>query len=117
MRDGGNVLDHSYLEAHGLQSADGGLSSGAGALYEDLNGLQAMLHSGLSGGLGGSLSGTGDIMTSVICAAAAKGESIPDAAARAAHFITRVLEGSPDISNRNYGIPFQPYLSELSATE
>ena len=67
--------------------------------------------------VGGSLSGTGDIMTSVICAAAAKGESIPDAAARAAHFITRVLEGSPDISDRNYGIPFQPYLSELSATE
>ena len=52
MGDGSDVLDHGHFQAHGLQGADGGLTTLARTLHEDLNGLQAMLHGGLGGGLG-----------------------------------------------------------------
>ena len=59
---------------------------------------------------GGSMSGTGDIMTSFVCAAAAKGEDISTAVSRAASFISSVMEQT-DLTayDRNYGIPFQEY--------
>lgn len=63
---------------------------------------------------GGSLSGTGDIFTSVICAAAAKGEDLAEAALTAARFISETSRRTADeITDRNYGLPFQPYLSDL----
>ena len=61
MRNGSHVLDHNDFQAGGLQGADRSLTSLAGALHIDLNGLQAMLHrslgSSLSRGLGSEGSG------------------------------------------------------------
>ena len=57
--DGGDVLDHRHLQAHGLQCADGSLTALAGALDKDLHGLQAMLHSGLGSRLSGTLGSEG----------------------------------------------------------
>lgn len=60
---------------------------------------------------GGSLSGTGDIFTSFICAALANGESIGEAAKRAGEFISNAakqLQG--ENMDRNYGVPFQKFL-------
>ena len=51
MGDGRDVLDHGHFQAHGLQRPDRGLTALAGALDEDLDGLQAMLHSGAGGRL------------------------------------------------------------------
>lgn len=62
---------------------------------------------------GGSYSGTGDIFTSMICAAAADGRDIHKAAQRAARVIGDILKRSvDDITDRNFGIPFQEYISE-----
>ena len=57
MGDGGHVFDQGDLKPCGLQRADGGFSSLAGALNENLNGLHAVLHSELRGGFGSSLRG------------------------------------------------------------
>lgn len=63
---------------------------------------------------GGSMSGTGDIFSSVICAQAAKGESISAACDTAARFISYVMSREAgNITDRNYGIPYQKYLSML----
>ena len=62
---------------------------------------------------GGSVSGTGDIMTSIICAAAAKGLEIAPAVKTASAFISSVMSRAV-ISDRNNGIPFQEYLKELT---
>lgn len=61
---------------------------------------------------GGSYSGTGDIFTSFICAAAAKREDLHKAAKTAADFISRTLrKHAAEITDRNYGIPFQEELA------
>src|ERR1700730_16792843 len=44
VRDGRDVGDRRDLQAGGLQAADCGLAAGAGALDEDLDGLEAVLH-------------------------------------------------------------------------
>ena len=63
---------------------------------------------------GGSMSGTGDILASVVCAAAANGEDIHKAVSVAADFISSVMEREyASIADRNYGIPYQKYLREL----
>ncbi len=63
---------------------------------------------------GGSMSGTGDILASVVAAAAAKGGDIHEAVGKAAQFISFVLENSlGEIEDRNYGIPYQQYLHRL----
>lgn len=62
---------------------------------------------------GGSYSGTGDVFTSVICAAMARGEDIFKAADTAAGFISHVCKhAAKDIADRNFGLPFQRYMSE-----
>lgn len=63
---------------------------------------------------GGSMSGTGDIFTSVICAAAANKQDISAAAQKAASFISHVMINEADnITDRNYGIPYQKYIYML----
>ncbi len=63
---------------------------------------------------GGSYSGTGDIFTSVLLGQILTSGSLYTATAKAAGFISRVLsESSEDITDRNYGIPFQMFLREL----
>src|SRR4051794_16579650 len=52
-----DVLDRGHVEAGGLQRADRRLAAGAGALGEDLDPLQAVLHALLGGGVGGHLGG------------------------------------------------------------
>ena len=59
MGNGRYILDHAYVQAGGLQSADSGFTAGAGALYIDLNGLHAMLHSQAGGGFSRGLRGKG----------------------------------------------------------
>lgn len=63
---------------------------------------------------GGSISGTGDILTSIICAAAAKGEDIAEASQKAADFISESARLSQnEITDRNLGLPFQQYIHLL----
>src|SRR4051794_36650910 len=50
-----DVLDARDLEAGGLEGADGGLATGARALDEHLDLLQALLHALAGGGVGGDL--------------------------------------------------------------
>ena len=65
---------------------------------------------------GGSYSGTGDIFTSMLCAAAANKSDLHIAAEKAAQTISEILrESSDSISDRNFGIPFQRYLSKIAA--
>lgn len=63
---------------------------------------------------GGSYSGTGDIFTSVVCGSVIQGESVGSAVQKAVNFISMVLkERYPEITDRNYGIPYQEYLFKL----
>lgn len=63
---------------------------------------------------GGSMSGTGDIFTSVICAAAANNQDISTAAQKAASFISCIMMNEAEnITDRNYGIPYQKYIGML----
>ena len=59
MGDGGDVLDHRHFQTHRLQGADGGLTALTGALHEDLDGLQTMLHRSLGRSLSCALGGEG----------------------------------------------------------
>ena len=59
MRNGGHVLDHLDLQAASLQGTDGSLTTGAGALDEDFDRLQAVLHGRLGSRLSGGLRGEG----------------------------------------------------------
>ena len=59
MGDGGHVFDHRDFQSGGLQGTDCGFTAGTGALNVNLNGLQAMLHSGLGSGLSSRLSSEG----------------------------------------------------------
>lgn len=52
---GGLVLDARDLEASSLEGADGGLTTGAGALDEDRNLLHTVLHGLLGSSLGSHL--------------------------------------------------------------
>ena len=63
MGDGSHVLNHNDFQTCGLQSPDGGLTSLAGALDVDLNGLQAVLLSSVGSGLGCGLSCEGSGLT------------------------------------------------------
>lgn len=64
---------------------------------------------------GGSYSGTGDLFTAIVCGSLMQGISVHDASVRAARFISKVLrENSGCVTDRNYGIPYQKYLKELT---
>ncbi len=56
---------------------------------------------------GGSMSGTGDILCSIVCAAAAKGENIHSAVQLSGEFISEVMKGADPSADRNFGIPYQ----------
>ena len=62
---------------------------------------------------GGSMSGTGDILCAIVCAAAAKGSDIHEAVESAASFISCVMSECPPAADRNFGIPFQQKLHLL----
>ena len=65
--------------------------------------------------IGGSFSGTGDIFASVICASLANNGDIHTASQKAGDFIELVMrESLHQLPNRNYGIPYQKYLSSFS---
>ena len=64
---------------------------------------------------GTSYSGTGDLFTAIVCGNIVRGLSIGEAVRKAAYFVSRVLrECMGEISDRNYGIPYQKYLRELT---
>jgi len=63
---------------------------------------------------GGSYSGTGDLLASVVCAGMVRGESPECAAKRAVDFLEKALiETVREEIPRNDGINFEPYLSML----
>ncbi len=64
---------------------------------------------------GGSYSGTGDLFTAILCGYIMKELSPDEAMRKAAGFVQKVLcENAADIIDRNYGIPYQKYLGELT---
>ncbi len=64
---------------------------------------------------GGSYSGTGDLFTAIVCGYAALGMDVEHSAAKASDFISKVLsENADSIGDRNYGIPYQKYLRDLT---
>lgn len=62
---------------------------------------------------GGSMSGTGDILTSIVCAAAAKKGDIHSAVALAGEFISEVMKDADTGVDRNFGTPYQSKLSMI----
>ena len=99
MGNGGHVLDEGDFQAHGLQGADGGLTTGAGALDVHLHGLQPVLHGGLCSRLGGGLSGEGSGFTGTTEAQAARGGPAQGVAAHIGHSDHGVVEGGADMNN------------------
>ena len=64
---------------------------------------------------GGSYSGTGDLFTAIVCGYIMRGTSVDTAVGKAAQFVEKVLcENAGKIIDRNYGIPYQQYLRELT---
>ncbi len=63
---------------------------------------------------GGSYSGTGDIFASIVLGSLLNGCSCYESVKKAAEFVTEVLINSYEsIKDRNYGIPYQQFLSKL----
>lgn len=63
---------------------------------------------------GGSYSGTGDLLSSVVCASMTKGDSAHTAVERAVRFLTPAIkETSEEQIPRNDGINFESYMSLL----
>lgn len=63
---------------------------------------------------GGSYSGTGDLLASVVCASMVRGDSAEVAVKRAVHFLEAALiETVAENISRNDGINFEPYLPLL----
>ena len=67
---------------------------------------------------GGSYSGTGDLLASVVCASMVRGDSAVTGVRRACRFIEQALiETTAEQIPRNDGINFEPYLSLLLENE
>ena len=63
---------------------------------------------------GGSYSGTGDLLASVVCAGMVRGDSATDSVRRAVSFLeTALIETAREQIPRNDGINFEPYLKLL----
>jgi len=63
---------------------------------------------------GGSYSGTGDLLASVVCAGMIRGETAADSVRRAVSFLdTALIDTVKDQIPRNDGINFEPYLKLL----
>ena len=72
------------------------------------------LHAVSSGIHGGSYSGTGDLLASVLCASMVRGDSAEDGVRRACRFIEQALiETAAEDIPRNDGINFEPCLPLL----
>ncbi len=64
---------------------------------------------------GGSYSGTGDLLASVVCAGMVRGNTVVDAVRLAVRFLEAALiDTVKDGVDRNDGLNFEPYLSMLS---
>ena len=116
MRDGGDVLDHRDFETGGLQRADSGFTTRAGALDEDLDGLQAMLHGCLCGSLGRGLRGEGGGLFAATEAETARGRPGNGVALRVGDGDHGVVEGrASDLLCGTDGI-LLPYILPFSVT-
>ena len=63
---------------------------------------------------GGSYSGTGDLLASVVCAGMIRGDSAQESVRRAVHFLeTALAETANEQIPKNDGINFEPYLQLL----
>ena len=63
---------------------------------------------------GGSYSGTGDLLASVVCAGMVRGDSALESVRRAVHFLeTALAETANEQIPKNDGINFEPYLQLL----
>lgn len=63
---------------------------------------------------GGSYSGTGDLLASVVCAGMVRGDSAQESVRRAVHFLeTALAETANEQIPKNDGINFEPYLQLL----
>lgn len=63
---------------------------------------------------GGSYSGTGDLLASVVCAGMVRGDSAQESVRRAVHFLeTALAETANEQIPKNNGINFEPYLQLL----
>lgn len=63
---------------------------------------------------GGSYSGTGDLLASVVCAGMVRGDTATDSVRRAVSFLeTALIETAREQIPRNDGINFEPYLKLL----
>ena len=63
---------------------------------------------------GGSYSGTGDLLASVVCAGMVRGDSTLESVRRAVHFLeTALAETANEQIPKNDGINFEPYLQLL----
>ncbi len=63
---------------------------------------------------GGSYSGTGDLLASVVCAGVVRGDSAQESVRRAVHFLeTALAETANEQIPKNDGINFEPYLQLL----
>ena len=63
---------------------------------------------------GGSYSGTGDLLASVVCAGMVRGDSALESVRRGVHFLETALKETADEQiPKNDGINFEPYLKLL----
>ena len=79
MGNGRNIFNHGYFQSGSLQCTDCSFTAGAGTLYHNLNGLQAMLHGSLRRCLCSHLSRIGSILSGTAeskAACAGPGKSI-----------------------------------------
>ena len=74
---------------------------------EQVTGISSDIH-------GGSYSGTGDLLASVVCAGMVRGDTATDSVRRAVSFLeTALIETAREQIPRNDGINFEPYLKLL----
>src|SRR4051812_3965575 len=93
----GDVAHAGDLEPRGLQGADGGLATRAGALDEDLDLLEALLDPLAGGGVGGDLGGKGRRLARALEAGAAGGLPRDDVALSVGQGDDRVVERRLDV--------------------
>src|SRR4051812_4765319 len=93
----GDVAHAGDLEPRGLQGADGGLATRAGALDEDLDLLEALLDPLAGGGVGGDLRGEGRRLARALEAGAAGGPPREDVALAVGEADDRVVERRLDV--------------------
>ena len=94
---GGDIGDRAHLEAGGLERADRGLTSRAGALDEHVDLLDAVLLRLAGRVLGGELGGEGRRLARALEADVAGGRPCEDATGRVGDRDDRVVERALDV--------------------